>query len=195
MPGRDDIQHSILIVSGVERFDALIRKMLRPGMFMSVEFKNNAAAARRCILERYYDLIVVNAPLPDENGVDLVLDMAVSCSASILIIVPSGTYEDVLERVTDHGILALEKPFPTVRLSHAVRFLSAQQAAIRRMEKKVRDAEERTDDLRIIDKAKFLLMEKKHMTEEEAHRFIGKKAMDQGMTRRRIARQLIDEYE
>ncbi len=42
---------------------------------------------------------------------------------------------------------------------------------------------------------KCLLIEKKRMTEAEAHRFIGKQAMDQGLSRRRAAMRLLEELE
>ena len=195
MPKNEDIQHSILIVSAAEKFDALIKRILHPGAFMSVEFRKSAAAARRSILERYYDMVVVNAPLPDESGIGFSIDVTSQCNASVLIVVPSDTYEDVLEQVTDYGILAIAKPFPKVRLGHAVRFLSAEQARIHRLEKKLVTAEEKTEEIRLVSKAKILLIEEKGMTEEEAHRLIGKEAMNQGVSRRKIAERILEDYE
>ena len=37
------------------------------------------------------------------------------------------------------------------------------------------------------------LMEHRHMTEAEAHRYIGKQAMDHGMSRKRIAQEILDD--
>ncbi|MBR2529265.1 MAG: ANTAR domain-containing protein [Blautia sp.] len=195
MSNREEIQHSVLIVSGSEKFDALMKRTLPPASLMSVEFKRNAAAARRCILERYYDIVVVNTPLPDESGVEFTIDTADQCSASILIVVPSESYINVLARVTDRGVLALSKPFPQVQISYAVRFLMAQRVKIYRLEKKARSAEEKAEEIKLIDKAKFLLIENRYMTEDEAHRFIGKQAMDNGLSRKRMAQQIIEDFE
>ena len=49
------------------------------------------------------------------------------------------------------------------------------------------------EEIRIVSKAKILLVEKKKMTEDEAHRYIGKMAMDHGVSRKRIAEQLIED--
>ncbi|MBQ9443602.1 MAG: ANTAR domain-containing protein, partial [Lachnospiraceae bacterium] len=54
-------------------------------------------------------------------------------------------------------------------------------------------AEEKIEELRIVSKAKILLVEKKKMTEDEAHRYIGKQAMDRGVSRRRIAERILDD--
>ena len=184
----------MLAVSGSDKFFALIRKTLEPGRFMSAEFRTAAAAARRSILERYYDIVVVNAPLQDESGVEFAIDTACQSDASVLLAVSADIYEDVLDRVTDYGILVVAKPFPQVRIRHAVRFMMAWQVRIHQLEKKLRSAEEKTEDLRTVDKAKFLLMEKRHMTEDEAHRLIGKQAMDHGVSRRRIAEEILDDF-
>ena len=54
-------------------------------------------------------------------------------------------------------------------------------------------AEEKAEEQRIIDRAKFYLIEKKQMTEDEAHRYIGKQSMDSGISRRRIAERILDD--
>ncbi len=189
----EDIQHAVLVVSDSPVFDDLLKKQLPPGKYMTVDFKKSGASARRAILERYYDIAIINIPLSDEQGVGLALDIADQCSASILVTVPSDRYGDVLSRVTDAGILALAKPFPKVMLGYALRFLMAEQKKIRRLEKKISAAQEKAEELRVVSKAKVLLVEQKHMSEDEAHRLIGKMAMDQGRSRKRIAEDLIDQ--
>ena len=62
-------------------------------------------------------------------------------------------------------------------------------------EKKIQKAEEKLEELKIVNQAKFLLIEKKHMTEDEAHRYIGKQAMDGGISRGRAAQRILDDLE
>ena len=192
---QSSILHSMLIVSGYEQFAAVVRNALPRSRFMAVEYQKSAAAARRCILERYYDIVLINLPLPDEAGMELALDISGNSNAGVLVVVPEEMYEDVLDQVTDYGILAISKPTPRGRISKSVRFLIAAQDKIRMLEKKVEDAREKTEELRIVDKAKFALVENEHMTEAEAHRYIGKQSMDEGISKRRIAERILDEYE
>ena len=192
---RGSIPHSMLIVSGHEQFASVVRNTLPRGRFMAVEYQKNAAAARRCILERYYDIVVINLPLPDEAGMNLALDISEKSNTGVLVVVPEEMYEDVLDRGTDYGILAISKPTPRGRISKSVRYLIAVQDKIRTLEKKIEDAREKTEELRLVDKAKFTLVENEHMTEAEAHRYIGKQSMNEGISRRRIAERILDEYE
>ena len=186
-------RYSILVVSGSEQFDAVMRKSLK--FFTVIHFRKNAAAARRGMLEQSYDMIVINSPLPDEFGEQFALDVAQHGSASVLMVVPAQVYEDVLEYVTDEGILVISKPLPQGRLDKAIRFLAAIRARNGVLEKKLLTVQERLEEIRIVDKAKFALIEHRHLTEDEAHRLIGKEAMNHGVSRRRIAEQILDEYE
>lgn len=188
---KDDMQHSILIVSASGQFDAIVRKSLKN--VMTIDSRKSAATARRCVLERYYDLVIVNAPLPDESGEEYALDVAEKCNASVLIVTPQEVYEEVLEQVTDHGILAMSKPFPKGSMDKAIRFLLARQNRMHQLERKVAAVQEKMDELRLVSKAKLLLMEKNQMTEEEAHRFIGKQAMNSGVSRGQIAERILED--
>ena len=185
--------HSILIVSASEQFDAIVKRSLKG--FTTINFVKSGSLARRSVMEKEYDIIVVNSPLPDETGIDLALDTAEKSRASILLVVPKEIYEDVLERVTDLGVQVLPKPFPKGRVDKAVRFLAAIQKKSLKLEKKVLSIEEKMEELRLVSRAKILLVEKKNMSEDEAHRYIGKAAMDNGLSRKRIAEKILEDIE
>lgn len=191
MPKIDDVGHSIMIASAAEQFDAAVKRNLKN--FITIDSGRSGAIVRRSVLERYYDILVINAPLPDETGEELALDVAERSNASVLMVVPQEVYDDVLDHVTDAGVLVISKPIPKGRIDKAVRFLMAMQRRRLALEKKIRTAEEKMEELRLVSKAKLVLMEKKHMTEDEAHRFIGKEAMDNGVSRGRIAMQILED--
>ena len=195
MPGNTDILHSMLIVSAAESFAALVRNSLPGGKFTVTEYRKSAAAARRCILERFFDIVVINCPLPDELGLDLAMDLAENSQAGILVVVPSEIYEEVLDHVTDQGILAISKPAPHGRIGTAVRFLMAIQNKRFILEQKASAAKDKLEELRIVSRAKIVLVEKKHLTEEEAHRYIGRTAMNNGISRRRAAENILDDMD
>ena len=50
------------------------------------------------------------------------------------------------------------------------------------------------EEIRIVNRAKLLLIEQLKMTEKEAHRYIEKHAMDRCVTRRDIAEKIISIY-
>ena len=54
--------------------------------------------------------------------------------------------------------------------------------------------EEKMEEIRLVNRAKWLLIECLSMSEAEAHRYIEKQAMDRCVTRREIARGIIQTY-
>ena len=193
MPKDEFIQHSVLIVSSSEQFDAIVKRSLPKKSFPSVESRKSASLARRSFLERYYGLVIINAPLPDENGLESSLDIIDTSNASVLLVVSKESYDDITDRVTDYGVLVLAKPFHWRQIDKAIRFLTAIQNKRHQLEYKMRDLQDKMEDLRTVAKAKCMLIEKKHMTEDQAHRFIGKTAMDHGISRKRAAIRIMDD--
>lgn len=65
------IQHSVLIVSGTQKGAAYIAELLSPREFAPMTTALSGGDARRLLLRRSYDLVVINTPLPDEFGHEL----------------------------------------------------------------------------------------------------------------------------
>ena len=193
MPKSDDILHSILVVSSLEQFDEIAGRAL--ARFRLVDYRKSASTARRCLLERYYDLVIINTPLRDETGRALAIDISLECNAGVLLVTPSEMYENVLDEVTDYGILVLSRPMVRGRLENAIRYIAAVQNRVHALEKRILNMEEKLEENRIMNRAKYLLMEQEHLTEDEAHRQIGKQAMNSGISRRAAALRILDEAE
>ena len=54
--------------------------------------------------------------------------------------------------------------------------------------------EEKMEEIRLVNRAKWLLIEELNMTEQEAHRYIEKQAMDRCVTKRAVAEQILSTY-
>ena len=50
------------------------------------------------------------------------------------------------------------------------------------------------EEIRLVNRAKMLLMQCLKMTEQEAHRYLEKEAMDRGMKRTTIATEIVKTY-
>ena len=62
------------------------------------------------------------------------------------------------------------------------------------MAQKTASIEEKMEEIRLVNRAKWLLIEQLRMTESEAHRYIEKQAMDRCVTKRSIAENIISMY-
>lgn len=156
--------------------------------------QDSGAALRRVLAEGPQDIVVINAPLPDESGVELALELAEKASG-VLLLVKSDRYEAVCRRVEDSGVLTLPKPVTERSLYGAVRLLMATAARLNKLERKNQTLQSKMSDIRTVDRAKWLLIQRHHMTERDAHYYIEKQAMDTRLSRREIAESIIRTYE
>ncbi len=188
-----DIMHSLLVVSASDQFDSAVRRSIPQKKFGSIEFRKSSALARRFLLERECDVVIINMPLSDETGEELALYAAEESTTSVILAVPREVYSAATEVMSSHGILVISKQDIASQAEHAISFMGSWQDRISLLEQKLLKSQNNLEEQRIITRAKFLLVENKKMTEDDAHRYIGKLAMDRGVSRANIARLLLDE--
>ena len=79
--------------------------------------------------------------------------------------------------------------------AQTLRLLCITRERLRGMEKKAVTLQEKMEEIRLVNRAKWLLIEELKMTEQEAHRYIEKRAMDRCVTRRAVAEQILSTYQ
>ena len=90
--------------------------------------------------------------------------------------------------------MTLGKPLSSVLLTQALRALCAMRERMRTREQKLHTVEETIEELKLVNRAKWLLITCLNMTEDEAHRYIGRLAMQQKRQKREIAESIIRTY-
>ena len=180
--------YGVLLVSASAKFMDSVLPLLPERSFSPVTKAPDVSSARRCLLERSYDLLIINAPLPDE------FDICQSTQTGVLLLVRAEQYPDVTARVAPSGVLTLQKPTSPALFSSTLQLLCATRARLRRMEQKTATLEEKMAEIRLVNRAKWVLIEQLKMTENEAHKFIERQAMDRCVTRRTIAENILATY-
>ena len=76
----------------------------------------------------------------------------------------------------------------------ALSWMSSARERLRKFEKKTLSIEEKMEEIRLVNRAKWLLISELKMDEPDAHRYIEKQAMDRCVTRREVAEEIIKTY-
>ena len=155
--------YSVLSVAAAEKFHTSLRELLPAGRYSPVRCANDASEARRCILESRYDIIVISAPLRDEFGTHLAQHFAEQSGAGILLLVKPEYYSDVSAQVTPCGVLTLPKPTSPQMMLQCMELLCGTRERLRRMEQKSASMEEKMAEIRLVNRAKWTLIEKQAM--------------------------------
>ena len=186
--------YSVLVVSAAQKFNDTLTTMLPGTDYYPVSFAANIAAARREMLARNFDLVIINTPLPDDFGTRFAIDVSSQTGTVALLLVRTEMLEEVNGKVTPQGVFTLAKPTSMQLLQQGLKWMTAARERLRRLEKKATSIEERMEEIRMVNRAKWLLIEHLKMTEADAHRHIEKQAMDRCVSRREVAMGIISIY-
>jgi AmiR/NasT family two-component response regulator len=189
MPQQNRI--SVLLVSAAQRESAHLLAMLPPDRCHPVSLVGSAGEARRVMTESPYDLILIRPPLPDELALRLAEDLSRYPSVSILLLVGAEQYDQIAWQAEELGVMVLARPLEQRLFEQALGLVRATRSRLRQVELRADTLEQKMEDIRLVNRAKLLLMERRGMNEAEAHRYIEKRAMDTGRKRRDVAEELI----
>ena len=187
-------QYSVLLVSPSEKFIQSLTALLPEDRYHPVAVAGDVSAARRMLLETRYDIVVINASVADDFGVRLALDLCRDSATGVLLLVKAEHYPDINARVSPCGVLTLSKPTSVQLVTQTMQLLCGTCERLRRMAQKTASLEEKMEDIRVINRAKWLLIDQLKMTEAQAHSYIEKQAMDRCVSRRAIAENILSTY-
>lgn len=191
----DGHTYSILLVSASDKINASLTELLPQTYYGQMLTVSSVAAAKRTMLEKTFDFVIVNAPLPDDLGVNFAIDSCNNQSTVVLLLVKAELHEEIHSKVVDFGVFTLPRPTSASMISAAFRWMKASRERLRCLQQRATTLEEKMEEIRIMNRAKWLLIGNLSMTEEDAHHYIEKQAMDKGMTRRKVAEGIIKSYQ
>ena len=189
---------ALIVSAGNNANEYLARHIGELGYTRPTIVASGGEARRRMdtrMLESDFELIVVNSPLPDEFGHELGTDAVEKTDAGVILLAKTGTAEQIADNLQDFGVLVLAKPFTGAQFRQAVQTAASSYkrlAVLRTENAKLLD---KIAQLRLVDRAKCYLIEKKGYTETDAHRLIEKRAMDTRMSRGEVAQEILEDEE
>lgn len=186
--------YSVLIVSASDNFANSIMPLLPMTDYWPVTTVRSVGEARRRIVESEFDIVLINAPLPDDFGMRLAIDICSNSGAGVLLLVKNDHFNDIYSKVVSYGVITLSKPTNMQMVAQNLRILCATRERLRQMEAKQATVEEKIEEIRLVNRAKWLLIECLSMTEPEAHRYIEKQSMDLRISKREVAENIIKTY-
>ena len=186
--------YSILLVSASSKLNDALCALMPESGYAPVRIAKDLSSAKRLCAEQSYDLLIINSPLPDDAGIRFCIDLCHDSLSSVLLLIPSDVHEQIRDKVVRHGVFVLAKPVTRTVLSLALDWMASARERMRKTEKKALSIEEKMEEIRLVNRAKWLLIRELGMEEPEAHRYIEKEAMNRSLTKRDIAKQIIQMY-
>lgn len=186
---------SVLIVSNTPNTLNIISRLLSTRQLSRVATCSTGQDARCTLVDGYFDLVIIDAPLPDEGGDDFALYAAERGGAGVILIVEGSAIYDMASDVEDAGVFILPKPISPELFSQAAKLLMACRARMKVLENENNRLHRKIEEIRLVDRAKCVLIQTLNMTETQAHRYIEKQAMDLRTSKTDVAEGVLKTYE
>ena len=186
--------YSVLLVSAAEKMNNVLKARFTGERYETLTIVDSIAKAQRKLDERDYDFVVINAPLPDDFGRKFAVDAVTDSERVSLLIVRSDMYDEISSSMTSKGVMIVKRPLDENRIDEMLNVMITIRERLRGIRKKTQTLEEKMEEIRIVNRAKWALIKSCHMTEDEAHRYIQKQAMDLCLSKKETAESILKTY-
>ena len=186
---------SLLLITASQETAAQFARVLPAERFAPEYSVCSPLEARYALGNAAYDVVVIDDSVPFERVPSLALGAAKYGIQNVLLLAGPDRREAAADFAQDHGFMSLPSPVDPALLRQSLGMMAASSARIRELEEQAQDLQEKMDELRLVNRAKLILMQRFQMAEKDAHRFIEKNAMDRCVKRRAIAESIIRTYQ
>lgn len=184
---------TILLVSDRENWIGPFQRLLKDEFPAEITVASSSAKGRELLSAGSYSLVLILAPLRADSGVYLAR-RAAQTSAGVIVASSPAYSLQYEEKLTEDGIFIYRTDMGRNFFISAVRLMLSVSRRLERLTQP-ETVRERIKEIRTVERAKCLLIQYQQMTEEEAHHFIEKRAMDAQTGKLRIAEEILRVYE
>ena len=182
-----DSTHSVLVVTKDSKISSMISALLSAPLFDTIIVSDFNEARRRC-LNQVFNMILVD--YTEGEGCDFAIDIS-SSSSTILLLSPNQLFDQVSYKVEGYGILTITRDFDQFYFYNMIKIAIAVQYKTTILSSQTSKLKQKMEEIRVISRAKMILMQTKAFTEEEAHHYIEKEAMNTCRKKIEIAKEII----
>ena len=172
-----------------------MRENLPDGDFTVSGGAVSCTEARQKMMGNSCAVVLINIPLTDECGTELASDLAENSPSSVVAVVKNEQEPEFRQSLESAGIFVLGRPFPHTTFHQVLYDAASAYARMQIMSQENQRLQIKLIDLRIVNRAKYALIQYLGMTEEQAHKYIEQQAMNQRISKRKAAENILKTYE
>lgn len=186
---------SILIVAASEKHMEFFNCTLCDESFYAKTYVKTANEARNLFMNRSFDAVIINTPLTDEFGTELAKHISQSSDCGVVVLVRNESYEEISYSLESYGILVVAKPVIRTVFLQSLRLALATKERLMILERTNEKLKAKLEQMKLVNHAKWVLIQYLKMDEYQAHKYIERQAMDRRVTLKEVAEGIIKTYE
>lgn len=155
--------------------------------------KTTSKEAWKSLQESTFSIVIIISPLIDGNGYNLA-EMASRTSAGVIFVCRPQGADQSEQKLHGTGVYVFSTDLGKRIFVQALKMMHVVSIRLSRNVPQTQMLQDRIKDIRIINRAKCLLIQYERLSEEEAHKTIERQAMNRQMSRREIAEEILENY-
>ena len=170
-----------------------LREMLEEAGHEVVGIGSDGVEALNLVKEKKPDLAILDVKMPRLDGIQAARMIAHDNLAPVVLLTAFGD-EDMIEKAKKSMVFGyVMKPVEEKTLFPAIQIAVSQYRQKKDMVDRVKNMERELAARKIVDRAKSLLMDYYHITEEDAYRRMQQTSMKRGITIADVAQKVVKE--
>jgi len=190
-----DCLEKILLVSGSEKTTKVISGLIIETGEYQIFTANNGVQASQIAVSADFNAVIINTPLADEFGTNLAEKIAQTTASCVIIIVKAELSAEISAKYDRLGIIVLPKPISKPLFFQSFKLACNLHRRLVGLKSENNQLKVKIDEIKLVDRAKCVLIQYLGMTEPMAHRYIEKQAMDMRLSKITIAENILKTYE
>ena len=159
-----------LLVSGSEAQTQRISALLTRARIVPFDHAGSARQALEQFDAGGIDGVLIAEPVAGSSGQELALQLKKRHCMAVLLLAAPEHADAAAALLEQSGVLVLPSEAPESLIVQTIRLLTAVRIQLEQMQHKTEKLEAKVADIRIINRAKLLLVQHLQMTETEAHK-------------------------
>lgn len=188
------MNNKALLVSRLSTAVNVLKGLLEENSYEVENVVSDSKSALEYADDTVYDIVVINAPIDDGSGIDVSIKISRETVCGVILLVQSDKAGFVGKEVIDYGVVVVPKPINKMLFRQSLGVVRAAQKRYAGLSKENKRLKSTIEEAKIINRAKFLLMHYLSLSEDRAHKYIEKQAMDMRISRVEVARQILKTY-
>ena len=186
---------NVLIITKSEKSAQGLKALLLQEGFDRFKTAQSAEKAKLCTAIEAFDLIFIYTPLEDEVGINLSVYLSEHTDSGVIVAVSGDTFVKVGNHLLKHGVVTVEKPITAAQMHQCIIAFRAYNSKIKEVQQENKKLKEQLEEIKVIGRAKCVLMQCLAMSEPQAHKYLEKQAMDLRISKKNVAEQVLTTYE
>jgi two-component system, response regulator PdtaR len=185
----------ILLVSQKGKSKDMLVQLLETEASSQIDVAYSEEDAIHLMDKTEFDLVIINSPLEGKTGVDLAVYTAEKYTSGILLAIQNKYANMISQKVEPYGVLVVGKPIVKAFFNQAVNFAEVTAHRVVSLKEENIHLHLKLEEMKIINRAKCVLIQYLSMSETQAHKYIERQAMDMRLSKYHVAKQILKAYE